>query len=133
MQHLLLFARHPELGHVKTRLARTLGDAAALAVYEELLAHTRAAVAGLPVVHKTAWLTGELAPTAAPLEQQWPGYVCRPQPAGDLGQRLATAFEAAFAAGARAVVVIGTDCPTLTTDHLREFVGRALVGLPLFG
>jgi len=34
---LLVFARLPEVGKVKTRLARDLGDARALAVYEAML------------------------------------------------------------------------------------------------
>ena len=33
---IILFARAPELGRVKTRLAQEIGDAAALAAYQEL-------------------------------------------------------------------------------------------------
>ncbi|MDP9046824.1 MAG: glycosyltransferase, partial [Bacteroidota bacterium] len=38
---LILFVRHPELGKVKTRLAKVIGDDKALAVYQLLLSHTR--------------------------------------------------------------------------------------------
>ena len=117
MNHLLIFARHPELGRVKTRLARTLGDEAALAVYVELLGHTRAAAEALPGAHKTIWFADH-APTPAEAEAHWPGYDCRVQPAGDLGQRMAAAFGQAFAAGAEAAAIIGTDCPGLSTAHL---------------
>jgi uncharacterized protein len=37
-----------------------------------------------------------------------------------LGSRLARAFEEAFAAGARAVVILGADCPEASTAHVRE-------------
>jgi uncharacterized protein len=114
-EHLLIFARYPELGKVKTRLAAGLGEAAALAAYRQLLAHTAAAVAPLPAV-RTLWLAAAPPAEAAPL---WPGTAQQVQPVvPDLGQRMAHAFGAAFAAGARRVVIIGTDCPGLSTDIL---------------
>ena len=115
MNHLLIFARHPVLGQGKTRLARTIGPEAALCVYRELLARTRAATDGVAAA-KTLWLAGE--PAAESTFAHWAGYQQRPQPPGDLGQRLHAAFAAAFAAGAPAAVVIGTDCPELTAAHL---------------
>ena len=62
--HLLLFAREPVLGRVKTRLAAGIGAEAALAVYRELLALTAAAVAaaGVPA---TVWLAEAPASAAA--------------------------------------------------------------------
>ena len=39
-QRLLVFARIPELGKVKTRIAAELGDARTLAVYESMLRDT---------------------------------------------------------------------------------------------
>ncbi|RSK34557.1 TIGR04282 family arsenosugar biosynthesis glycosyltransferase [Hymenobacter metallilatus] len=117
MPHLLIFARHPELGRVKTRLAADIGAEGALAVYQELLAHTRAVVAPL-AVHKTVWLAeAPAAPLPAP---EWPGYEPLLQPAGDLGQKMQTAFAHAFARQAGRVLIIGTDCPGLTTALLTE-------------
>lgn len=117
-RHLLIFARLPELGRVKTRLAAGIGEAAALVVYEELLALTRAAAAGV-AARKTLWLAGGPAAAAAPASL-WPAAECaqQPQPDGDLGVKMAAAFTAAFAAGATAAVVIGTDCPDLRAGHL---------------
>jgi rSAM/selenodomain-associated transferase 1 len=114
-EHLLIFARHPVLGQVKTRLAQGVGPEQALAVYRELLARTRAAADGLAAT-KTLWLTGD--PPAGPAFEDWPGYAQRPQPVGDLGERMHQAFAAAFEAGAAAAVIIGTDCPDLRTEHL---------------
>lgn len=114
-RHLLLFARRPELGRVKTRLAADLGDEAALAVYRRLLAHTQA-VAAPVAAHRTVWLA-EAGP-AADLSDEWGGYEQQPQPPGDLGQKMQAAFAQSFARGAAVVVIIGTDCPGLTTAHL---------------
>ncbi|RAK69739.1 TIGR04282 family arsenosugar biosynthesis glycosyltransferase [Hymenobacter edaphi] len=114
-EHLLIFARYPELGKVKTRLAAGLGDEPALDIYRQLLDLTHAAVAPLPAT-RTLWLAAAPPPEAAPL---WPGTRQQLQPAAaDLGQRMAHAFAAAFAEGARRTVVIGTDCPGLRTDLL---------------
>ena len=110
-------ARHPALGQGKTRLASTIGAEAALAVYRELLARARAATAGVPAT-KTVWLAGTPTPPDAP--DHWPGYAQHPQPAGDLGQRMHAAFATAFAAGATKAVIIGTDCPELTTGLLTQ-------------
>ncbi len=120
--HLLILARHPVLGQAKTRLARAIGPAAALRVYRELLARTRAAAAGVAAT-KTLWLAGE-PPAGGPAFADWAGCAQRPQPPGDLGQRLHAAFAAAFAAGATAAVVVGTDCPELTAAHLQDAFRR---------
>ena len=112
--HLLVLARVPVLGQVKSRLAAEIGAPAALAAYRELLAITRAAAAGAGV-HGTAWLAG---PAAAVAAWAWPELAVCTQPPGDLGRRLAAAFAAAFAAGAGRVAVIGTDCPGLRAAHL---------------
>ena len=37
---LIIFTRNPELGKCKTRLAQTVGDESALAIYKILLQHT---------------------------------------------------------------------------------------------
>lgn len=127
--HLLIFAREPVLGRVKTRLAADIGPEAALATYRELLALTGAAVVAAQVP-ATVWLAEApaehvLGPPAevnlAKARPEWPGLPWRVQPtAGSLGERMAHAFTEAFAAGAGRVVVIGTDCPGLTADLLGQ-------------
>ena len=120
--HLLVFAREPVLGRVKTRLAADIGAEAALAVYRELLALTAAAVAAAQVP-ATVWLAEAPTPPASPHRPrpEWPGLPWRVQPAADsLGARMAYAFGEALAAGATRVVVIGTDCPGLSAELLRQ-------------
>jgi rSAM/selenodomain-associated transferase 1 len=123
--HLLIFAREPVLGRVKTRLAAGIGAEAALVVYRELLALTAAAVAQAQVP-ATVWLAEAPAPPAAPTlaRPDWPGLPWRVQPPADsLGVRMASAFAEAFAAGAERVAIIGTDCPGLRADLLRQAFG----------
>ncbi len=120
---LIVFARYPERGKVKTRLAAELGADEALAVYRQLLAHTERVTAPLAAA-RVLWLAEAPPPGAPPL---WPDGPQRVQPAGaDLGQRMRHAFGEAFARGAQRAVVIGTDCPGLSTAHLRQAYERLL-------
>lgn len=114
--HVAVLLKAPRAGHVKTRLAAAVGDAAALAVYRELAARAIAAVdeAGLPA---TVWYDP---PDALADMRRWLGdhRTCRPQPAGDLGARLAAA--AAAAAPGDRWLAIGGDCPAITGALLAE-------------
>jgi uncharacterized protein len=115
---ILVFVRAPRLGGVKTRLAREVGDARALAVYRRLAEHTLA-VAG----RTGAAVCVHYAPAEGIDEvREWlgAGASYRPQAEGDLGARLEAAFDTAFARGARRVVVVGSDLPALTAGLLRH-------------
>ena len=117
---LLVFARVPALGRVKSRLAAGVGPPAALSVYRELLAITNAAIveAGVPA---TVWLADTAGPEPTTAEaREWATHTACCQPEGDLGERMTTAFAAAFAAGAGRVAIIGTDCPGLRASHLTQ-------------
>jgi uncharacterized protein len=111
---LIVFVRRPVLGQVKTRLAATLGDAAALRVYEHLLQHTYQLTQQLecPVYVFYADAVDEL--------DIWQGhrFIKRAQQGDDLGQRMAHAFDTVFAAGHTQVVIIGSDCLQLTVEQV---------------
>ncbi len=113
---LLIFTKNPRLGRVKTRLARTVGDAEALRIYRVLLEKTRQAALGVEV---TRWLfySDYLEPG-----DDWSDnyFQKRVQCPGDLGDRMADAFHQAFASGASKAVIIGSDCPGLTGVALQE-------------
>jgi rSAM/selenodomain-associated transferase 1 len=108
---ILVFAKAPRIGRVKTRLARTLGDDAALGLYRAFVADLLETLsgAGWPVVvcHHPAgaeevmrsWLGG--------------GWTFRPQEGEDLGERMANALAAAFGNGIRQALVVGGDLPDL--------------------
>ena len=116
---LLLFTRYPEEGTSKTRLIPALGAAGAADLQRRMTEWTVAVVARFierfPVSAEIRYDGGSLDQMAAWLASPIP---CIPQEGNDLGARLASAFAAAFAGGARRVVVIGADCPGLTVGVL---------------
>ncbi|WP_439882054.1 TIGR04282 family arsenosugar biosynthesis glycosyltransferase [Pontibacter sp. MBLB2868] len=118
---LMLFVRNPELGKVKTRLAASVGPEEALEIYMHLLQHTRQVTENLP--------QDKLVYYSNAVEQQdlWPNqkYKKRLQPAGDLGEKMSTAFADAFKEGYTSVVIIGSDCHQLT----QEIIERAFKAL----
>jgi uncharacterized protein len=119
---LLIMAKAPEPGRVKTRLTSLLDPVAAASVYEACLADVvdRARQADVPLV-----LNYDPAPGADRyFETRYPDLPRLPQVAGDLGARLHHALDRAFADGATRVAVIGADSPTLPPATLREALRR---------
>lgn len=113
---LLVFLKPPRPGYVKTRLARTLGDAEALRIYRFLL-DTTLATARQVDAERQLWFAE---PPGA--YKDWPAdeFSLHIQTGADLGERMQEAFRQAFAAGAERTVIIGADCPELEGEHLRE-------------
>ncbi len=105
---LIVFARRPRLGAVKTRLAATVGDSAALHIYRRLLDHTRREAAAVDC-DRFLFLTGEGE------ELLWEGFSILEQGEGDLGERMSAAFGMLFGKGYSRVLIIGSDCPALTS------------------
>ena len=107
----ILFTRAPIVGQVKTRLAADVGDTEALAVHRDLGARALAAAQGVAACEVTVAFTPAGALEAV---RNWLGDAAlQAQSDGDLGARMHAAITARFAAGARQVVVIGSDCPAL--------------------
>jgi hypothetical protein len=112
---LILFARYPVPGRAKTRLIPALGAEGAAALHRRLVLRTL----------RTANRACRLTPTdlevrfdggGEPAMSHWLGDSARflPQGVGDLGERMAHAFEESFRAGSTATVIIGSDCPDLS-------------------
>ena len=115
-KHLIIFVKAPRPGTVKTRLAQAIGPNAACAAYAALVKTLLGNLSALDSV------VLRFAPDDAAEEiQPWrrPLWQTQPQGPGDLGQRLASAFLASFTAGARRVVLIGSDCPAVTAADVR--------------
>jgi rSAM/selenodomain-associated transferase 1 len=98
------------LGFVKTRLARTLGDAEALRIYHLLLEKTRQAALD-STARRWLFYSDALETGDDWMEQDFKKFVQR---GADLGARMEHAFQQAFDAGASKVVIIGSDCPAIT-------------------
>lgn len=107
---LVVMARAPEEGRVKTRIARTTGPARALAIYRELAETVMRGLWSLERCEVVVAITpdsggGALAPWLGP------GWSVEGQGEGDLGDRMERAIARRFADGANQVVLIGTDTP----------------------
>ena len=114
--HLVVMAKQPVLGQVKTRLAASIGEEQALAVYERLLAITRNAIVrwkGEAEIH--------VAGSPEPCEHfAIPRATWHAQVGEDLGARMSTAFQQAFERGAERVVLMGSDLPAVTSELIQE-------------
>ncbi len=118
--HLLVFARVPKAGTNKTRLVPALGAEDATRVYCHLVERTLGPVRHLasePAFQATIYFTGGSTTEAEAAFGD--SLVYREQMGSSLGDRLQQATRCAFDSGAGRVVVIGTDCPCLTTKDLK--------------
>lgn len=130
---LIIFIKNPELGKVKTRLAKTVGAEKALAVYQALMEHTRKIAEALPVSRRLFYsqFINE--------SDKWSRkkFQKELQIEADLGKKMAMAFHTVFKQNEK-VIIIGSDCASLTPeivqtafDKLDEFpfvIGPAMDG-----
>lgn len=113
---LILFVRNPEIGKVKTRLARDIGDEKALMVYEKLL--NRTLEVSLPIrCPKFVYYDEAINPN-----DLWnvAGYIKKVQEGADLGERMFNAFKDLFYLGFEKVLIIGSDCFDLKTEIIED-------------
>lgn len=112
----IIFVRNVQIGKVKTRLAKTLGDEKALQVYIRLLDHTAQVVqqvqASKAVYYKT--YIDEADEFMVPVFHKYL------QQGQNLGERLEQAFIKSFARGFHQVVLIGCDCFDLEPKVVTE-------------
>lgn len=124
MNTLGLFARYPEPGHTKTRLAAAIGDEAAADLYacfvQDLLRRTC-------TLADEQWLamTPDTEPSREWFEQtrqSCGSSTCQlqVQPDGSLGERMAWFFREAARRNGGPVVLIGTDSPDLPSSRIRQ-------------
>lgn len=115
---LIVFAREPLPGEVKTRLAASLGDQLAAESYESMLSEVLQTSRCLSDVETVVfWACPEK--SLLILAERY-RYNSRIQSQGDLGQRMQAAFEMMFADGCDVCCVIGSDAPDLPISYIRE-------------
>ena len=119
---LLIFAKAPAAGRVKTRLVPPLTYRQAADLYRCMLLDTLAATENLSNVSRFIFLAGDHADMDE-FRLHAPDARILPQEGDDLGERLARAFGAVFDAGFRSACVIGTDMPHLPAERIGEAFG----------
>lgn len=118
-ERLIVFVKNPIPGTVKTRIARTVGNERAVEIYQHLLAHTQQLIRPLRC-QRVVYYGDFINP-----DDGWNDLAKHLQTGNDLGERMLNAFREQFAQGAQKVVIIGSDCLDITTDHI-ERAFRAL-------
>lgn len=123
---LAVFAKYPEPGKVKTRLAKSIGPEAAAAVYERLLGHfiehtlNETARQGI----KVTWFCDPGTPIEKCRELfSFTGFAVEQQRGADLGARMKDALARLLEHHDRALVV-GTDCIDLSPGILLTAAGE---------
>ena len=111
---LLIFTRNPELGTVKTRLARTVGDKTALNIYKFLITKTKNSTIGVNA-DKAVYYSVKVRKNDI-----WDNktYQKHQQKGEDLGIRMHNAFQNGFKSGYEKIIIIGSDLYDLSTEEI---------------
>lgn len=111
---IIVFVRSPELGKVKTRLAKSIGDVSALTIYKLLLKHTET------VLHDLSFDKVVYYSEKVDENDFWEArlFEKKRQKGADLGKRMQHAFETAFEKGYQKVLIIGSDLFDLKSIHI---------------
>ena len=116
---ILLFIKAPVKGLVKSRLAKAVGNEAALELYQcfilDIVATLKETDLPLRVFLFPADASGEVSGLLA-------GLAAQPQQGNDLGERMKNAFRVVFSEGRRRAILIGSDIPDLPAAVLREAI-----------
>jgi hypothetical protein len=113
---LIIFTRNPELGKVKTRLAKTIGNKKALEVYQDLLSHTMKVTTTIDcdkfVFYDSSIKINDIWPTNL--------FEKKIQFGADLGAKMQNAFQELFNLGYKNCVIVGSDLFDLQANHFNE-------------
>ena len=112
----ITFTRNPELGKVKTRLAKTIGNISALAIYKKLLEHTESVLQQIDC-DKAVYYSVKIREN-----DLWnPDIYQKHQQFGDhLGTRMSNAFKTSFDTGYTKIVIVGSDLYDLKPEHINQ-------------
>lgn len=112
---LMIFTRNPELGKVKTRLAKTIGDRSALNIYKFLLKHTLAITKDLSC-YKAVYYSGKIRDNDI-----WniATFNKKIQQGNDLGDRMQNAFSENLKKYDK-VLIIGSDMYDIKPNHINK-------------
>jgi len=110
-QSILMFVKNPEEGMVKSRLASSIGDTAALDLYRCFVKDMMEMLTGTGYPYIIYFHP----PYARSTIVQWLGdtHLLLPQTGDNLGERMKNAFSEVFSKGYQNAILIGSDSPDL--------------------
>ena len=126
---ILLFCRAPVAGQVKTRLARSIGDDAALRCHRALSTHCLETIIPAELAPLQLWCSPDTRHSFFAQQQARFDLSLHGQSGRDLGEKMSHAFDVALA-DAKYALVIGTDCPALSADYIRRALFALRDGAP---
>jgi len=107
----IVFVKNIKLGKVKTRLAENIGNHAAAEVYNELIGVTKKAIenvtSDIRIYFSETLENGE-----------WKEHYKAVQKGENLGDRMRNAFNDGFEDGYESIVLIGSDLPEISQEHI---------------
>lgn len=115
---LIIFAKEPLPGKVKTRLAQDVGERVAAELYGAMLADLLEIAHSLDTVRPL--LFWALETSTMPDCPGFPGLEMFEQQGADLGERMNNAFIKAFSLGMDVCCCIGSDLPDLPVEYIRR-------------
>ena len=115
--NLIIFTRYPVPGTTKTRLIPALGADGAAALQKQLTEHTLRQVQDLSAEVTIYFSGGTLEQMQDWIGDEWH---FQSQSGDDLGDRLINAIQNSKNEGYQRTVVIGIDCPEITSDILQQ-------------
>lgn len=116
----IVFAKQPLPGYAKSRLGADLGEEESAGVYARLLYSYLHSLMSLDLQQYLVELSAAEVEDIPFFEDAFPEFLVRPQSYGNLGQRMAAAFQRAFDEGADCVVLTGSDIPDLAESVIME-------------
>ncbi|PRY87208.1 TIGR04282 family arsenosugar biosynthesis glycosyltransferase [Mongoliibacter ruber] len=127
----IVFQKNLILGKVKTRLAKTIGNEAALDIYRSLINITYSELSQLKDVDILVYLSDYV--EELPFDIKGKNYKIFAQKGSDLGDRMKNAFEETLANGYQKCVIIGTDCPDLSMKEIQQAIDHLATHDVVFG
>jgi rSAM/selenodomain-associated transferase 1 len=116
--NILLFVKYPENGGVKTRLAKSIGDAAAVSLYKCFVEDILSSLQGL---NAHIWIC--YYPESAKDDMDiWLGssYFYVLQKGGNLGKRMQHCFKSSFDKGFEKTIVLASDIPEISENIINN-------------
>lgn len=130
---LVVFSRYPEPGIAKTRLIPDIGALSAAQVQQEMAELVFRVAENLQLtldVHCMIAYSGD-----GIRMQQWAGptFSLVPQVVGDLGQKMKAVFLTELEQKRQKILLVGTDCPQLTTEILEGDFASLMMSIWYWG
>ncbi len=122
----IVFVKNNDLGKVKTRLAKTIGNEAALEVYNALVEITENATKNLDATLRIYF-------SNAIESSYWKQHHKAVQKGNDLGERMKNAFRDGFNDGFERIVLIGSDLPDMSSEIITSGLNTLKHSETVFG